>query len=1353
MRHFVRVECQRRPVGSGKNKEEKNIVYPVYNMSAKDIMKKGGYFYAVLDPETGMWSTDEIKMFSIIDNDLYSYVEKHFVKDGYGNYRDQQGRGVIVNTIDDSSTKMLIEFRKWFNNLEPNHNYIPLDSDLTFLSDNVTADMYRSKRLKYDLVDGPIDAYDKLIGTLYSPENKEKIEWCIGSVLSGDSKKNEKLAVFYGKGGTGKSTVLDLIEEIFDGYWAIFVASELASKSYQFASAAFKDNPLVAIQDDGSLSKIDSPQINEIVSHKMTQINEKNTKQYSLRPNAMLFLATNELIDIHDTNLGITRRLLDIYPTGNLLPKREYDRCKHQMMKFEIPAIAKHCLDIYKKLGKDYYAKYEPELMIKKTNYLRNFIFDYEFELMNTDPITRNLAYDWYKKYYEESGLGYPPKRIIFGEQLKEYFTHYDEVKWINGKTYRHVYTGFKGITPNKKEEIKENQIWLKLAESNSLFDDWCKEKGFPAQYDSRNKDYPIKAWNKVTTTMKDIDSKRLHWINIPENENHIRIDFDFKNEDGEKDLKKNIEMASTFPPTYAEVSKSGGGIHLHYFYDGDTTELADLYSDGIEIKTDKGNLGCRRKLTKCNDIPIATLHRGSLPLKEKKKMISQSVINDERHLRNKIIQNLKKEVHSSTHSSVQFIFKILNDAYESGMHYDVSDLYEPIYIFASNSSNHSKECRALVRKMKFHSEEVSKQSEEEIKIDKEKPIIFYDVEVFPNLFLINWKYQGNDKIFRMKNPSPDEVNELFKSGRCIDFNGRRYDRHICHGRIMGYDNQALFELSQRIISGDKDAFFREAYNLGYTDVYDFSNKKQSLKKWEIELGIHHQELGLPWDQPVPEEMWDKVAEYCDNDVIALEAVFNHLHEDWMARQILALLSGLSVNDTTNAHTTKIIVGDEKNPQDNYIYTDLSKEFPGYKFDAHGIPESEYIDPEKIVSGKSIYMGEDPGEGGYVYAEPGMYYGNALLDIASMHPNSARNLKIFGPYQIRYNALIDARLAIKHKGYDEALKNLLIINPNVEQQLKLYLSDAGDTKAMAYALKIPINSVYGLTSAKFPNKLKDPRNIDNIVAKRGALFMINLKHEVQKRGYKLIADANIFKPYTVAHIKTDSIKIPNANPEIISFVMEYGKKYGYTFEHEATYKKMCLVNDAVYVAQYNDGPHEFKLSTGEKLMTEWTATGAEFQHPYIFKKLFAKVPITFNDMCETKAVQKGNLYLDMNENLPEGESNMIFVGRVGSFVPIKKGCGGGELFRVQDGKKYYAPGCKGVRWLEAETVKALHKEDDIDYRYFEKMCEEAIEHISEFGDFDRFVNDPDYDPQLEKYLNVPEGVDELVPFDEDKKAV
>ena len=171
-----------------------------------------------------------------------------------------------------------------------------------------------------------------------------------------------------------------------------------------------------------------------------------------------------------------------------------------------------------------------------------------------------------------------------------------------------------------------------------------------------------------------------------------------------------------------------------------------------------------------------------------------------------------------------------------------------------------------------------------------------------------------------MINPTPAEVEELLQYN-LIGFNCRRYDNHLIYARIMGYSNEQLYRLSQNIINNNT-GFFGEAYNLSYTDVYDFAAKKQSLKKWEIELGIHHQELGLPWDQPVPEDKWVKVAEYCDNDVIATEAVFNKLEGDFTARKILASLAGMTLNDTTNSLTTRIIFGKEKKPK--LIYTDLA---------------------------------------------------------------------------------------------------------------------------------------------------------------------------------------------------------------------------------------------------------------------------------------------------------------------------------------------------------------------------------------------------------------------------------------------
>lgn len=743
--------------------------------------------------------------------------------------------------------------------------------------------------------------------------------------------------------------------------------------------------------------------------------------------------------------------------------------------------------------------------------------------------------------------------------------------------------------------------------------------------------------------------------------------------------------------------------------------------------------------------------------------MINFEGVKSEKGLRTLIKRNLNKEYHAYTKPSIDFIYKNLEDAYASGMNYDVTDMRNAVLAFAASSTNQADYCIKLVNKMQFKSADQSAG----VKNDDAK-LVFYDVEVFPNLFLVNWKIEGEGKpVVRMINPSPTEIEELMRF-RLVGFNCRRYDNHILYARLMGYTNEQLFSLSNRIINGSANCFFGEAYNVSYTDVYDFCSKKQSLKKWEIELGIHHQELGLPWDQPVPEELWTKVAEYCDNDVIATEAVFNNRQADFIARQILADVAGMTVNDTTNSLTTKIIFGNNRKPQDQFNYrfmgdesqifdpnADLPFRVDDYdEFTAFDKNNRPIFPGYTFEGGKSIYRGEEVGEGGYVYAEPGMYSNIALLDIASMHPSSIVAEELFGPeYTKRFNDILQARIAIKHKEFDKAKKML-------NGSLAKYLTDESAADNLAQALKIAINSVYGLTSASFEHPFHDNRNKDNIVAKRGALFMVNLKHEVQKRGF------------TVAHIKTDSIKIPDATPEIIKFVAEYGKLYGYNFEHEATYDRMCLVNDAVYIARYATVEKCYDLygkeyveaakdicKDNKKHPYDWTATGTQFQIPYVFKTLFSKENIEFEDMCETKSVTSA-LYLDMNEDLPdvselEAEKERLakkdppmvregldeeiakghsyhFVGKVGQFCPIKPGCGGGILLRETENKKTKekgyaaATGSKGYRWLESEMVRQLEKQNDIDRSYYNNMVDEAVKSLSKYGDFERFVADEPY---------------------------
>lgn len=447
--------------------------------------------------------------------------------------------------------------------------------------------------------------------------------------------------------------------------------------------------------------------------------------------------------------------------------------------------------------------------------------------------------------------------------------------------------------------------------------------------------------------------------------------------------------------------------------------------------------------------------------------------------------------------------------------------------------------------------------------------------------------------------------------------------------------------------------------------------------------------------------------------------------------------------------------------------TNIINSFPGY--------ESVYDEKDKQFH--NMYRGTDVGRGGYIYSEPNIYGNVALLDVASMHPTSIVALNAFGEYTKNFKDLMDARLAIKHGDYDTARKMF-------GGKLAKYLDDESTAKELAQATKIAINSCYGLTSANFKNPFRDSRNTNNIVALRGALFMRTLQDEVQSLGF------------TVASIRTDSIKIPDATPEIIDFVMNFGKKYGYTFEHEATYDRMCLVNDSAYIAKYASAEKCEKIygyvpGDNKKHGNQWTATAAQFQVPYVFKTLFSKEPITFDDMCETKQVSKGALYLDKNEHLPdvseyekelskaedkykkgqlsdtmfeslcselnekiEKGHDYHFVGKVGQFCPIKPECGGAVLYRKQDDKYCAATGTTGYRWLESAMVKELKKEADIDKSYYRKLVDDAVDSISNYGDFEWFVSDDPY-VQVSKepkpdFINPPEPPnleEETLPWD------
>jgi hypothetical protein len=1366
-------------------------VFPKFRIKrVTDLMIRGGDFYAIWDAERGLWSKDEADAVELIDEEIRSWAKEN---------ADPDARLLLM---EDADSGMIDRWHKYCQR-QMRDSYHDLDDTVTFSDTVVKKETYASKRLPYPLKTAPIPCYDELMSTLYSEDERRKIEWAIGAVVAGDAKNIQKFLVLYGAAGTGKSTVLNIIEQLFDGYYATFDSEALGSTSNAFSLEAFKSNPLVGIEHEGNLAHIETnTRINSLVSHEAMTVNEKFRSAYTQRFRSFLFIGTNKPVRITDAKSGLIRRLIDVNPSGNRVPYITY---RHDMaqIKFELGGIAAHCLEVYKKDPR-FYDDYIPLKMLSSTNDFYNYVMDVYDVFRENDETTLRAAYDLYRLYCDDAKVPYPYSRRIFKEELKNYFKEfYERGTTKDGIQVRSLYKVFNPPSKDDEESKQgtEKKSWIELDGDGQIFA--SEFANCPAQYATKN-GTPSKSWESNKTKLSSLDQTRLHYIRVPEK--LVVIDFDIPDKNNEKDLKANLKAAESWPPTYLELSKSGKGVHLHYWYDGDVSKLARIFNDHIEIKVFTGKSSLRRMVTKTNSLPIAHISSG-LPIVEKrggKKVVGDKEITSEKGLRKLIIANLNKEYHPATKPSVDFIKHLLDEAYDSGLAYDISDMSDAIYAFCLDSTHNSKYCLKQFDKMHFKSEEPAEQVDAD-----DGTLMFFDVEVYQNLFVIVMKPAGEGHDFlRLVNPSPEEVNNLRKF-RWVGFNNKRYDNLIMQARIMGYTNEMLYQLSQDIIAGKvaRNDIFRDAINLSYTDVYDFCSKKQSLKKWEIELGIHHQEMSIPWDEPVPDDMVDKVVSYCCNDVAATEAVFNDRQGDFNARKMLVELAekigGVpsTVNDSTNQLTQRLVFGRDRNPQSKFNYRDLSvrdsdcwcaddfidkyleesgKHEP-YDKDWHvSMSGRPYFPGYSYEKGVSIYRGDEIGEGGLVYAdshqvtnshgEPmfdskgrpitqigGIYYNIDVQDVASMHPHSIIAENLFGPYTERFKMLVDTRIHIKRG-------DLVSVAEAFDGALKPYIQDKSQLSMVAFALKIAINSVYGQNAAKYPNPFRDERNRDNIVAKRGALFMQDVKYAVQK----------IFPDNRVVHIKTDSIKIENTTKEIVHFVREMGRNYGYSFETENRFCELCLVNNAVYIAQTLDG--------------EWEAVGLQFQVPYVYKTLFSHDDILFNDLCWTFST-KDTLYLDRNEGLPDvsdketqlealdkvlklyesdsssmdnvvrkaktydkrykvGLEEMVvsndsegikvhrkelvdiiatghnyqFVGRVGQFAPVIDGADGGHLYILRNGKYVSPSRADGYRWLESENIRMTKKQDLVDRNFFNDLVNEAKAAIEERGDYEAFAN-------------------------------
>ena len=433
-------------------KGEVTEIYPKFVIPYKkssDLMIRGGDFYAIWLEEAGMWSSNESDLIRLIDKELYDYAEV---------YKKEHNAIVRVLTLRDTDTGMIDKWHKYCTK-QLRDSFHTLDEKIIFSNMKVKKSDYASRQLSYPLEPGDHTAYDKLMDVLYSPEERHKLEWAIGSIICGDSKKIQKFIVLYGEPKSGKSTVLNIIEKLFDGYWSPFDAKVLGQANNAFALEAFKSNPLVAIQHDGDLSRIeDNTRLNSLVSHETMMINEKFKSAYPNKFKSFLFMGTNKPVKITDAKSGLIRRLIDVSPTGNKLPRKEYDKL-YKQIDFELGAIASHCLDVYK-ANPGIYDNYVPVSMLGASNDFYNFVEDSFFVFKKSDGITMKAAWELYKKYCEEAKVLYPYSQRPFKEELRNYFKeYYDRYTLPDGTRVRSFYRVF------RTDKFEGNQLENDISE------------------------------------------------------------------------------------------------------------------------------------------------------------------------------------------------------------------------------------------------------------------------------------------------------------------------------------------------------------------------------------------------------------------------------------------------------------------------------------------------------------------------------------------------------------------------------------------------------------------------------------------------------------------------------------------------------------------------------------------------------------------------------------------------------------------------------------------------------------------------------------------------------------------------
>lgn len=204
------------------------------------------------------------------------------------------------------------------------------------------------------------------------------------------------------------------------------------------------------------------------------------------------------------------------------------------------------------------------------------------------------------------------------------------------------------------------------------------------------------------------------------------------------------------------------------------------------------------------------------------------------------------------------------------------------------------------------------------------KDRIYIDAEVYKDYFLLSAMQHNTGKIvnFEMYDGKPLETRKLLSlmaNRQTVSFNGLNYDLLIIVAACSGYDNQALKNLSDRIIKSNKPSWLiSREQNLNvptqwdHVDLIEVAPGRSSLKIYGGRLNAKKlQDLPIEPDASITPDLRELMRKYCVNDLETTKLLCDELEGAIVLREQMGEQYGMDLRSKSDAQIAETIIKSE----------------------------------------------------------------------------------------------------------------------------------------------------------------------------------------------------------------------------------------------------------------------------------------------------------------------------------------------------------------------------------------------------------------------------------------------------------